>query len=126
MGDVLVKWRTAKPEYVEELVRELPKEEMSEPQFRAIMNSSIYGNSFFRTPYQLACQLGLYCVDNNTYIPRFKSDITRNEAKSYMESWIWHYYVPNPYTKSYAKDCKPQRVMLSIIKQLEEHHTNRN
>lgn len=47
MGDVLVKWRTAKPEYVEELVRELPKEEMSEPQFRAIMNSSIYGNSFF-------------------------------------------------------------------------------
>lgn len=115
MGDVLVKWRTAKPEYVEELVRELPKEEMSEPQFRAIMNSSIYGNSFFRTPYQLACQLGLYCVDNNTYIPRFKSDITRNEAKSYMESWIWHYYVPNPYTKSYAKDCKPQRVMLSII-----------
>lgn len=126
MGDVLVKWRTAKPEYVEELVRELPKEEMSEPQFRAIMNSSIYGNSFFRTPYQLACQLGLYCVDNNTYIPRFKNDITRNEAKSYMESWIWHYYVPNPYTKSYAKDCKPQRVMLSIIKHLEDHPENRN
>lgn len=126
MGDVLVKWRYAKPEYVEELVRELPKEELPEPQFRAIMNSSIYGSSFFRTPYQLACQLGLYCLENDKYIPRFKHDITRREATNYMESWIWHYYVPNPYTKSYARNCKPQRVLISIINHLESHPENKN
>lgn len=126
MGDVLVKWRYAKPEYVEELVRELPKEELPEPQFRAIMNSSIYCSSFFRTPYQLACQLGLYCLENDKYIPRFKHDITRREATNYMESWIWHYYVPNPYTKSYARNCKPQRVLISIINHLESHPENKN
>ena len=90
MGDGLVKWRMAKIPTVVELVSQLPKEEMSELQFRNEMKHSIYGEGFIRTAYQLACQLGLYCIDNGKYIPRFTHDITESEAKTFMENWIWN------------------------------------
>ena len=126
MGDVLVKWRMAKVPTVVELVGELPKEVMPESEFRSIMKSSIYGDGFQRTAYQLACQLGLYCIDNNTYIPRFQRNITEREAKLYMENWIWHYYVPNPYTKSFSTYSTPQKVMKAIIEFLESNPTQIN
>ena len=46
MGDGLVKWRMAKIPTVVELVSQLPKEEMTEYQFRYKMGHSIYGESF--------------------------------------------------------------------------------
>ena len=76
MGDVLVKWRMAKIPTVVELVGELPKEKMPEERIKTEMRSSIYGDGFLRTVYQLACQLGLYCIDDNEYIPRFNINIS--------------------------------------------------
>lgn len=121
MGDVLVKWRMAKIPTVVELVGELPKEKMPEERFRTEMRSSIYGDGFLRTAYQLACQLGLYCIDDNEYIPRFKDNISELLARKYMEKWIWHYYVPNPYTKSFKKECEPHFVLPAIINYMEEN-----
>lgn len=126
MGDGLVKWRMAKIPTVVELVSQLPKEEMTEYQFRYKMGHSIYGESFLKTAYQLACQLGLYCIDNNRYIPRFDHDITAKEAAEYMEKWVWHYYMPNPYTKSFASGCEPKYVLTSIISYLEENPEESN
>lgn len=121
MGDVLVKWRMAKIPTVVELVGELPKEKMPEERFKTEMRSSIYGDGFLRTVYQLACQLGLYCIDDNEYIPRFNINISESQAHKYMENWIWHYYVPNPYTKSFSKECEPQLVMPAIVNYMEEN-----
>lgn len=121
MGDVLVKWRMAKIPTVVELVDQLPKERMSEDEFKVKMLSSIYGDGFSRTVYQLACQLGLYCVDNKEYIPRFSVNLSEIQARKYMEHWVWNYYVPNPYTKSFSKTCKPRLVLSSIIKFIEEN-----
>lgn len=126
MGDVIVKWRLAKIPTVVELVEELPKEPMPEAEFRHIMNSSIYGDGFHRTVYQLACQLGLYCIDDKIYIPRFQQNITPREAKQYMENWIWHYYVPNPYTKSFDEESSPKLVLKTIIEYLEGNPKKRN
>lgn len=121
MGDVLVKWRMAKIPTVVELVGELPKEKMPEERFKTEMRSSIYGDGFLRTVYQLACQLGLYSIDDNEYIPRFNINISESQAHKYMENWIWHYYVPNPYTKSFSKECEPQLVMPAIVNYMEEN-----
>lgn len=74
-----------------------------------------------RTVYQLACQLGLYCIDDNEYIPRFNINISESQAHKYMENWIWHYYVPNPYTKSFSKECELQLVMPAIVNYMEEN-----
>ncbi len=126
MGDVLVKWRQAKLSTVVELVNELPKEPMLESIFKNKMVSSIYGTAFSRTVYQLACQLGLYYIDGDTYIPRFKQNITIKEARQYMENWIWHYYVPNPYTKSFRTDAKVQYVLKAIVNYIEEHPKQKN
>lgn len=126
MGDGLVKWRMAKIPTVVELVSQLPKEEMSELQFRNEMKYSKYGEGFIRTAYQLACQLGLYCIDNGKYIPRFTHDITESEAKTFMENWIWNYYMPNLYTKSFIKTCNPKYVLSTIISYLESHPEEKN
>ena len=126
MGDGLVKWRMAKIPTVVELVSQLPKEEMSELQFRNEMKYSKYGEGFIRTAYQLACQLGLYCIDNGKYIPRFTHDITESEAKTFMENWRWNYYMPNPYTKSFIKTCNPKYVLSTIISYLESHPEEKN
>lgn len=124
MGDALVKWRQAKIPTIVELVSQLPKEEMPEGKFRSIMDESIYGEGFNRTAYQLACQVGLYYIDKGKYIPRFTSDINENTARKYMETWIWYYYVPNPYTKSFDNLCSPKPVLTSIIKHIEENPNN--
>lgn len=121
MGDAIVKWRIAKIPTVVELVGELPKEAMPQSEFKSIMATSLYGDGFNRTVYQLACQLGLYCIDEDTYIPRFHQNITQREARQYMEHWIWHYYVPNPYTKSFNQATSPRLVMKSLIDFLERN-----
>ena len=43
-----------------------------------------------------------------------------------MENWIWHYYVPNPYTKSFDEESSPKLVLKTIIEYLEGNPKKRN
>ena len=121
MGDIICKWRVASVDTIVELVKELPKKIMSEADFRFAMDASSYGKSFNRTVYQFACQLGLYYIDNNCYIPRFNSDIDEATARHYLEQWVWRYYVPNPYSKSYARNAIPRFFLKSIVEYHEKY-----
>ena len=60
MADAICRWRNGTPKTVVELVNSLPHEIMSIDAFRNFMVDKWDGD-FFRTAYQLACQLGLYC-----------------------------------------------------------------
>ena len=100
MADIICRWRNGTPKTVVDLVNALPHEIMPSEKFREFMERSIYGSDFFRTPYQLACQLALYCeAEDGLYYPRFDHDITLEEAEIYLEQWLPQYYVPNPYVK---------------------------
>ena len=116
MADVICRWRNATPQTVCEFVRKLPHSQMSSDEFRQKM-----GTDFFRTPYQLACQLGLYYEDKGKYIPRFSRDITEEEARTYLEHWMQCYYVPNPFTKSLKGLTTPVYLLREIIKYLEQN-----
>lgn len=99
MADIICRWRNGTPETVMELVNKLPHQKMTVDLFRRRMGK-IWPN-FFRSPYQLACQLGLYCEsEDGFYYPRFDHDIDMEEAIGYLEHWINRYYIPNPYTGS--------------------------
>ena len=101
MADIICRWRNGTPKTVVELVNALPHEVMPSEKFREFMEHSIYGNEFFHTPYQLACQLALYCeAEDGLYYPRFTHDITSEEAQEYLEQWFPKYYIPNPYVRS--------------------------
>lgn len=107
MADPICRWRNAKPETVCEIVEELPKNEMLEDEFRDLMAKSKFGKEFFHTPYQLACQLALYFIDDDKiYHPRFKNNISIEEADKYLHHWFSLYYVPNPYTKKGFTDIE--------------------
>ena len=58
MADVICRWRNPSPKTVVELVSLLPKKPMSSREFRDYVEAE--NEDFFHTPYQLACQLGLY------------------------------------------------------------------
>lgn len=83
-----------------ELANSLPHEVMPISQFRNSMKDK-WNGEFFHTPYQLACQLALYCeAEDGMYYPRFDHDIDETEAHRYLELWINRYYIPNPYVAS--------------------------
>jgi hypothetical protein len=117
MADVICRWRNATPKTVCEFVKILPHEQMSAVDFRLKM-----GSDFFRTAYQLACQLGLYYEDNGIYIPRFEYDITEDEAKRYLEFWIHCYYAPNPFTKSLKGLETPVFLIEELVKRIENEN----
>ena len=97
MADIICRWRNGTPKTVMELVNKLPHQKMNAVLFRKEMET-IWPN-FFRAPYQLACQLALYCEsEDGFYYPRFDHDIDIKEASAYLEHWINRYYIPNPYT----------------------------
>ena len=121
MADVICRWRNATPKTVCEFVQQLPHEQMSAEDFRLRM-----GNDFFRTTYQLACQLGLYLEDKDRYIPRFTHSITEDEAKEYLEHWIQCYYAPNPFTKSLKGLSEPVYVVEELVNYLEQHGSSAN
>lgn len=99
MADLICRWRNATPQTVVELVNSLPHKKMKNEEFRIKMQDKWDGN-FFHTPYQLACQLGLYCeAEDGFYYPRFDHDINIDEAAQYLDFWVIRYYVPNPYVK---------------------------
>ena len=107
MADPICRWRNATSETVCEIVNELPKTEMLENEFRDSMAKSKFGSEFFRTPYQFACQLALYFIDDDKiYHPRFRNNISIEEADKYLHHWFSLYYVPNPYTKKGFKEIE--------------------
>lgn len=110
MADVICRWRNATPKTVCEFVKILPHKMMSSEDFRSKMEPE-----FFRTAYQLACQLGLYYEDKGIYIPRFENNISEDEAHKYLEHWIHCYYAPNPFTKS----LKELETPVFLVKELE-------
>jgi hypothetical protein len=125
-SDPICKWRTASVDTVIELVNTLPKTRLPRDRFRDHM-SKFYNGAFFRTPYQLALQLGLYYEDNNEYIPRFDHDITREEANAYMHKWIQRYYVPNPFTKKGFVNVRPSiNLLYGLVDYLENHPNKPN
>ena len=100
MADIICRWRNGTPKTVMELVNSLPHEVMPISQFRNSMKEK-WNGEFFHTPYQLACQLALYCeAEDGMYYPRFDHDINETEAHRYLELWINRYYIPNPYVAS--------------------------
>lgn len=119
MADIICRWRNATPKTVCEFVRQLPQEKLSAEEFRFRM-----GNEFFRTAYQLACQLGLYFEDADNYIPRFTHNITEDEAEEYLEHWILCYYAPNPFTKSLKGLDTPVYVVEKLVEYLEQHNSS--
>ncbi|MCQ2976134.1 MAG: hypothetical protein MJ211_15140 [Bacteroidales bacterium] len=124
MADPLCRWLNFTPETICKIVEELPKEEMSISEFREYMQNSTFGDGFFRTVYQYACQLALYYEDSDKkiYIPRFRNNISLEEAKSYLKMWIHKYYVPNPYNnKSSFIDIQPKLLIQSIIEYIEKN-----
>ena len=96
MADIICRWRNGTPKNVVELVNSLPHKKMRIEEFRSLMDSKWV--DFFTAPYQLACQLGLYCeAEDGYYYPRFDHDINEEEATAYLYHWLPRYYVPNPY-----------------------------
>lgn len=125
-SDPLCKWRTASVETVVELVGFLPKTRLSKDRFRDYM-SHFYNGAFFRTPYQLALQLGLYYEDDKEYIPRFDHDITKVEATAYMHKWMQRYYVPNPFTKKGFINIYPSiNLLYGLVEYLDNHPNKPN
>lgn len=123
MADIICRWRNGTPQTVVELVNSMPHKVMPSSDFRIYMTQNWNGD-FFRTPYQLACQLGLYCeAEDGMFYPRFNHDITESEALDYLEFWITRYYVPNPYTgKDGFKDLKcPTYVLKSLYDYVVAH-----
>ena len=120
MADPICRWRNPYVNTIVELVKALPHQEMPSDDFRTIIEERWPG--FLHTPYQLACQIGLYYEsEDGMYYPRFNHDIDGNEARSYMERWIARYYVPNPYTKSMKTLQQPQPFLASIIRYVYNH-----
>ena len=100
MADIICRWRNGTPKTVMELANSLPHEVMPISQFRNSMKDK-WNGEFFHTPYQLACQLALYCeAEDGMYYPRFDHDIDETEAHRYLELWINRYYIPNPFVAS--------------------------
>ncbi len=120
MADPICRWRNPYVSTIIELVKVLPHRAMPSDEFRMIVEKKWPG--FFHTPYQLACQVGLYYEsDDGQYYPRFDHDINEAEALSYMKSWITRYYVPNPYTRSIKHLDQPKPFLAAIIGYVYEH-----
>lgn len=106
MADPICRWRNATPSTLQLLVSLLPKQCMSEADFKKATeaNCTRIGfkyDVFTGTAYQLATQLGLYYIDERqTYYPRFNHDISIEEAKVYLIKAARSYVSPNPYTPS--------------------------
>lgn len=111
MADPICRWRNTSIKQVSEFTQVLPHHPMRKDAARDLVEKQWHewdgGNDFFRTPYQLAAQLGLYYEDDNMFYPRFNHVLSINEARRYIEGWIRRYYIPNPYTGSIHYDGQP-------------------
>lgn len=118
MADPICRWRNPYVPTVLELIDLLPKSELLQEQARELVIArSPY--DFFRTPYQLACQLGLYHETNGRYFPKFTISPSENEINSYLENWIIHYCIPNPYTRGF-EGLQPFSIHAEICRRLND------
>ena len=125
MADPLCRWHYALPKNVVELVRALPKEEMSREEFLASLEARLKAGhfsfdfaTFQKTAYQLAVQLGLYYIDDvDRYHPRFSTDIDEDTAAKYLAIVARCYVAPNPYTNisSFGEGQKPINLFSAIV-----------
>lgn len=112
MADPICRWRNATPNTLQLLVSLLPKQRMSEADFKNATEANCKRigfkyDVFTGTAYQLATQLGLYYIDESqTYFPRFNHDISIEEAKAYLIKAARSYVSPNPYTPSMNKAAR--------------------
>lgn len=108
MADPLCRWHYALPKNVVEIVRALPKQELSKAQFLQQLKTTLSAGGFSfdfatfqKTAYQLAVQLGLYYIDDSdVYHPRFGVDIDEATAARYLAVVAQCYVAPNPYTNA--------------------------
>lgn len=109
MGDPIARVQNPYPKNIVEFVKSLPKEKMSYEKFKSYMDNCKWGgDAFFKTYYQLCCQVGLYYIDEKKFFhPRFHKDISEIEAEEYLIRWFSRYYIPNPYTKGFQNLDKP-------------------
>lgn len=111
MADPICRWRNTSIKQVTEFTQVLPHCPMPKDTARVLVEKQWHewdgGNDFFRTPYQLAAQLGLYYEDDTMFYPRFDHVLTIDEARRYIKGWIRRYYVPNPYTGSIRYEGQP-------------------
>lgn len=123
MADIICRWRNGTPKTVVELVNSMPHEVLTSERFRNIMSTKWDGD-FFRTPYQLACQLGLYYESEEGYFfPSFDHDITTEEAEIYLFHWLPRYYIPNPYIskKGFNNIECPTFFLRTLYEYVREH-----
>ena len=127
MADAICRWRNGTPKTVVELVNSMPHEVLPVDVFRDIMSKSVHwGNSFFRTAYQLAVQLALYYESDDGYFyPRFDHPIDEEEADAYLHSWFPKYYIPNPYVnKDGFNDISCPTLFLKSLYDYTKSHPN--
>ncbi|MGE8377674.1 MAG: HNH endonuclease [Sphingobacterium sp.] len=120
MADPICRWRNPYINTVMELISVLPKQELSQQAARNIVSERF--PDFYRTAYQLACQLGLYHENNERYFPKFIHTPTEQEVYNYLENWIIHYSVPNPYTRGF-NNLDPISIHSAICKVLLENRS---
>ena len=100
MADIICRWRNATPKTVCEFVEKLPHKKMSAEDFRFIMQPD-----FFRTAYQLACQLGLYYEDKDVLIRLQAKEIERlNNIIKEVREYIQDRYDGEVLTHTFDKD----------------------
>ena len=129
MADAICRWRNPYIDTVREFIEILPRIELVKEQARNIIEAKWavkYNNTFFHTAYQLACQLGLYHETNGYYYPKFKYTPTDNELNEYLETWIIHYTVPNPYTRSLPNNLETFSIHSRICQKLIETNVDLN
>lgn len=83
MADIICRWRNGTPETVVELVNSMPHEVLISERFRNIMSTKWDGD-FFRTPYQLACQLGLYYESEEGYFFLVLTTISQQKKPKFI------------------------------------------
>ena len=118
MADAICRWRNGTPKTVVELVNSMPHEVLPIDAFRRVMANSVqWGNSFFRTAYQLAVQLALYYEsEDGFFYPRFDHQIDEEEADAYLRSWFPKYYVPKHANLMVICAGKPSKLPGSLCK----------
>jgi predicted restriction endonuclease len=102
MSDAICRWRNPYLKNVRLLIDVLPKTHMTSQEGRDFTNKNFKSN-FFGTPYQSACQLGLYYEEDGYFFPRFTYKPTNDEIYNYLRNWILLYPAPNPYTKGFKQ-----------------------
>ena len=102
----ICRWRFPSIGTTLQMINLLPKFEQSEVDFRSQVDSH-YDGTFLSTPYQYACQQGLYYLSNGYYFPKFNDVPNEQEIQEYLENWIVNYTVPNPYMNSMSREIQP-------------------